>query len=76
MTERFYKPIIYLVKRHGSMKRAAKCLGVSHQLLFYWNRKKTMPDLWKVYLHKKYRVPYKYFFTHLEENIERPIRNT
>ena len=66
---KYYKPIIYLVKRHGSLLGAAKALGVSHQLIFYWNRNRSMPDRWKVLLHKKYRVPYKYFFTDLENEL-------
>jgi hypothetical protein len=60
--DRFYLPLIYLVKRHGSLNASAKALGVSQQRLFHWNKSKVIPDEWKVILHKKYAVPYKKFF--------------
>ena len=65
-TDRFYLPLIYVVKKHGSLNASAKALGVSQQRLFHWNKTKGIPDEWKVKLHKKYGVPYKFFFTQLE----------
>ena len=62
----FYLPLIYVVKKHGSMSSAAKYLKVSHQLLSYWNVKKMIPDGYKVLLHEKYGVPYKLFFEQLK----------
>jgi hypothetical protein len=64
--DRFYIPLIYLVKRHGSLNASAKALGISQQRLFHWNKMKVIPDDWKIVLHKKYQVPYKSFFTQLE----------
>lgn len=65
-TDRFYKPLLYVVKKHGSLNSACTSLGISHQLISYWNAKKSIPDKWKVVLHKKYGVPYKSFFEQLE----------
>jgi hypothetical protein len=67
MSDKYYLPIIYLVKRHGSINSAAKALKISQQKLFYWNKQKHIPDEWKVILHKKYEVPYKKFFEQLEK---------
>jgi hypothetical protein len=64
--DRFYEPLIYLVKKHGSLNASAKALGISQQRLFHWNKTKGIPDDWKVKLHKKYLIPYKAFFTQLE----------
>jgi hypothetical protein len=64
--DRFYIPLIYLVKRHGSLNASALALGISQQRMWHWNVKKSIPDEWKIVLHKKYGVPYKYFFTQLE----------
>lgn len=64
--DRFYLPLIYLVKRYGSLNASAKALGISQQRLFHWNKSKVIPDEWKVKLHKKYAIPYKSFFTQLE----------
>jgi hypothetical protein len=64
--DRFYIPLIYLVKKHGSLNASAKALGISQQRLFHWNKSRVIPDEWKVKLHKKYQVPYKSFFTQLE----------
>jgi hypothetical protein len=64
--DRFYLPLIYLVKKHGSLNASAQALGISQQRLFHWNKMKVIPDEWKVKLHKKYAIPYKSFFTQLE----------
>jgi hypothetical protein len=64
--DRFYIPLIYLVKRHGSLNASAKALGISQQRLFHWNKTKGIPDDWKIVLHKKYLIPYKAFFSQLE----------
>jgi phage antirepressor YoqD-like protein len=64
--DKYYLPIIYLVKRHGSINSAAKALKVSQQRLFHWNKMKSIPDEWKMILHRKYEVPYKKFFEQLE----------
>jgi phage antirepressor YoqD-like protein len=64
--DKYYLPIIYLVKRHGSINSAAKSLKISQQKLFYWNKQKHIPDEWKVILHKKYEIPYKKYFEQLE----------
>lgn len=64
--DRFYKPLLYVVKKHGSLNGACHALGISHQLISYWNKNKSIPDTWKVLLHKKYAVPYKSFFEQLE----------
>jgi molybdenum-dependent DNA-binding transcriptional regulator ModE len=65
-TDRFYIPLIYLVKKHGSLNASAKALGISQQRIFHWNKMKVIPDEWKIVLHKKYAVPYKSFFIQLE----------
>ena len=64
--DRFYLPLIYVVKKHGSLNASAKALGISQQRIFHWNKMKVIPDEWKIVLHKKYQVPYKHFFTQLE----------
>jgi len=64
--DRFYIPLIYLVKKHGSLNASAKALGISQQRICHWNKMKVIPDFWKIQLHKKYGVPYKSFFTQLE----------
>ena len=64
--DKYYLPIIYLVKKHGSINGAAKALGVSQQKLFYWNKNKIVPDDWKIRLHKEYQIPYARFFDQLE----------
>jgi len=64
--DRFYSPLIYLVKKHGSLNASAQALGISQQRLFHWNKMKVIPDDWKIVLHKKYGVPYKKFFEQLE----------
>jgi len=64
--DRFYSPLIYLVKKHGSLNASAQALGISQQRLFHWNKMKVIPDEWKIVLHKKYGVPYKKFFEQLE----------
>jgi hypothetical protein len=66
-TDRFYKPLLYLVKKHGSLYSSCQALGISHQRISHWNHKKSIPDKWKVVLHKKYGVPYKSFFEQLEK---------
>ena len=65
--DKYYLPIIYLVKRYGSINHAAEKMGISQQKLFYWNKKKSIPDEWKIKLHQKYEIPYKSFFTQLEK---------
>lgn len=65
-SDRFYTPLLYVVKKHGSLNGACKALGISHQRISHWNAKKSIPDKWKVILHKKYEVPYKKFFEQLE----------
>lgn len=65
--DKFYTPLIYVAKKHGSLLQCCKALGISHQLISYWNREKSIPDKWKVVLHKKYGVPYKAFFEQLED---------
>ena len=64
--DRFYIPLIYLVKKHGSLNASAKALGISQQRICHWNKMKVIPDFWKIQLHKKYGVPYKKFFEQLE----------
>ena len=66
-TDRFYLPLIYLVKRYGSLMGACKALKISHQRISHWNKQKSIPDAWKVLLHKKYQIPYKSFFEQLDE---------
>ena len=70
----YYLPIIYMVKRHGSILSVAKALKVSHQLIGYWNRTRTIPDYWKVYLHKRYGIPYKAFFAQLDDGYPNKAR--
>lgn len=65
-TDRFYTPLLYVVKKHGSLAGACKALGISHQRISHWNKHKSIPDAWKVVLHQKYDVPYKRFFEQLE----------
>jgi molybdenum-dependent DNA-binding transcriptional regulator ModE len=60
--DRFYLPLIYVVKKHGSLNASAKALGISQQRIFHWNKMKVIPDEYKIVLHKKYGVPYKKFF--------------
>jgi hypothetical protein len=55
-----------VVKKHGSLNGACKALKISHQRISHWNKQKSIPDAWKVILHKKYQVPYKSFFEQLE----------
>jgi len=64
--DRFYLPLIYLVKRYGSLNGACKALKISHQRISHWNKQKSIPDAWKVLLHKKYQIPYKSFFEQLD----------
>ena len=64
--DKYYLPIIYLVKRYGSLMGACKALKISHQRISHWNKQKSIPDAWKVLLHKKYQIPYKKFFEQLE----------
>jgi len=66
MDDRFYLPILYVVKRHGSLNASAKALKISQQRICHWNKQKSIPDAWKVILHKKYAIPYKSFFEQLE----------
>ena len=65
--DKYYLPIIYLVKRYGSLMGACKALKISHQRISHWNKQKSIPDAWKVLLHKKYQIPYKSFFEQLEK---------
>lgn len=65
-TDRFYLPIIYLVKRYGSLNASAKALKISQQRISHWNKMKSIPDPWKVKLHNKYQIPYKSFFEQLD----------
>ena len=65
----YYKPLIYLVKRYGSLYATAKHLGVSHQLIRHWNRNRAIPDKWKKLMHDKYRVPYKCFFQQIDAQV-------
>lgn len=67
MNDKFYTPLIYVVKKHGSLFSACKALGISHQRIGHWNKKKSIPDEWKVVLHQKYGIPYKKFFEQLEK---------
>lgn len=62
INDRFYTPLLYVVKKHGSLNASAQALGISQQRIFHWNKVKAIPDEWKVKLHKKYGVPYKSFF--------------
>ena len=64
--DRFYEPLLYVVRKHGSLNASAKALGISQQRIFHWNKMKVIPDFWKIHLHKKYGVPYKKFFEQLE----------
>ena len=64
--DKYYRPLLYLVKEHGSLLQSCRALDISHQRLSHWNKKKAIPDEWKVYLHKRYKVPYSAFFEQLE----------
>jgi molybdenum-dependent DNA-binding transcriptional regulator ModE len=66
IADRFYTPLLYVVKKHGSLAGACRALGISHQRISHWNAKKSIPDAWKVVLHQKYDIPYKKFFEQLE----------
>lgn len=65
-SDKYYTPLLYVIKKHGSLLQSCQALGISHQLISYWNRNKSIPDKWKVVLHTKYGVPYKVFFEQLE----------
>jgi len=65
----YYKPIIYMVKRFGSLTNVAKHLGISYALIGYWNKKRYIPDAYKKLMHDKYRVPYKAFFQQIDAKV-------
>jgi len=60
ISDRFYLPLLYVVKKHGSLNGACKALGISHQRISHWIKNKSIPDVWKVKLHKKFEIPYTY----------------